>query len=467
MSQPAWDLTPEEELQALEDYVDESAADDVNDYIEEVYRDELGEPIVQAKVHEDLQRFMRENDFGVVEMHRECGKTTQAIGLISHIIGNNPNDRIKIVSNSDGEATKRGKATGELLLTDRYQEIFPHISPGREWTEKRLTVQRDVITPESTLECYGIGSRATGGRCDWLFLDDPDDEEVVMSAAKRKRNVDRVENVWINQLTPRGKAFILCTPWHESDTAHKLKEKGWPVFRRPVVDMVPVWKERWNRAALAKRKAQIGSLAFARGFELIPITSETAPIKGWWFGLWTKLPKLTAIGIAVDPNNSLSEDADWTAIGLLGVDWNYRVYLLELLREHYEFPGLMDAIKKFAAHAEKRYKMRPYIGVEDTAYQKAIPLQLKRETRWPIFGIKADKSKFIRASRFAVHAENGRVFLKGGPNNTVHPEQQVAYDECVMYPAGANDDCVDMLGYGTEMMVSLARKGQAIARGGR
>jgi predicted phage terminase large subunit-like protein len=242
-----------------------------------------------------------------------------------------------------------------------------------------------------------------------------------------------------------------------------MKERGWPVFRRPIENMKPVWKERWNRKALEKRKAQIGSLAFARGFELVPITSETAPIKGWWFGLWDKLPKLSAIGIVVDPNNSLREESDFTAIGLLGVDWNYRVYLIELIREHYEFPGLMDAIKKFAAHAEERYKMRPYIGVEQTAYQKAIPLQLKRETKYPIFGINADKSKFIRASRFAVHAENGRVFLKG-KGKTVHPEQQVAYDECVMFPASAHDDIVDMLGYGVEMMIGLARKGKAIVR---
>lgn len=445
-------------------YLREDSVDDINTYMEYTFADELGDSLLQGQVHEDLQDFIRENQFGVIELHRECGKTTQTIGLASHIIGNDPDQRIKIVSNSDNEAVKRGKATREVVESPGFKEVFPDTKPGREWTDKRFSVKRSIISPESTLECYGVGSRATGGRCDWLFLDDIDDEEVVVSEAKRDRNKERILNVWLNLLTPNGKAFALCTPWHRRDTAHKLKENGWPVFRRPVVNMKPVWPERWDASALRKRKRSIGSLAFARGFELVPISSETAPIKGHWFNAWTTLPKFTAIGVACDPNNSLAEKSNYTAIGVFGVTWYYQVYLLHLFRDHLEFPGVMNEIKKMAAQAEKRYKMRPYIGVEDTAYQKAIPLMLKKETPYPIFGLKADKSKFIRASRLAVQVENGRVWLKAGKDGSVHPEQRVAYDECVEYPASADCDCVDMLGYGVEMMHRLARRGSAIAR---
>jgi len=454
-----------EETELYRDYLREDSYDDVNTYLEYTFLDEKAEPLLQSKVHEELQTFVRENQFGVIELHRECGKTTQMIGLASHIIGQNADERIKIVSNSDNEAVKRGKATREIVESPGYHEIFPDRRPGREWTDKKFSVERNIISPESSLECYGVQSRATGGRCDWLFLDDTDDEEVVVSEVKRDRNKERVLNVWLNLLTPTGKAFMFCTPWHKKDTAHKLKENGWPVFHKPVVNMKPVFPERWDAAALRKRKRTIGSLAFARGFELIPISSESAPIKGHWFNLWTKLPRFTSIGIACDPNNSLSEGSNFTAIGVFGVTWDYQVYLLEVFRAHLEFPGVMSTIKKMAEQAEKRYKIRPYIGVEDTAYQKAIPLMLKKETPYPIFGLKADKGKFIRASRFAVQCENGRVNLKAGKNNTIHPEQVMVYDNCVEYPACANDDLVDMMGYGVEMMLRVARRGGAVVGG--
>ena len=438
------------------------ARKDVNAFIELALSDDKGRLLKQAQVHLDVMQFIADNQFGVIELHRECGKTTNMIGLIGSLIGHNPNIRVKIVCSSDGLAVSRGKAIRELLESKKFHVIFPNIRPGREWSDSKFTVARDTISPEATVECYGVNSHATGGRCDWLFLDDVDDEDVVISEAKRVRNWERVANVWLNLLTPEGRAFAFATPWHEKDVVHKLKAQGWPSLRKPVINMQPVWPERWGEAQLKARKAQIGSMAFARGFELIPINTEAAPIKGPWFRTWQTLPKMTAIGIACDPNNSLNEKADYTAIGVFGVTFDFKVYLLEVLRSHFEFPGLMTAIIRMAEQAEAKYKMTPIIGVEDTAYQRAIPQQLKVETRFPIMGLRADKSKLIRASRLAVHIENGRVWLKAGEGSGgIHSEQVPVYDECVSFPASAHYDCVDMMGYGVELMLKLARKSGA------
>lgn len=438
---------------------------DVNAFMELVMSDEKGRLLKQAQVHQDVMEFISRNRFGVIELHREAGKTTNIIGLIAWLIGNNPDIRIKVVCSSDNIAVARGKAIRDLLETKIFRAVFPRIRPGREWTDAKFSVVRNIISPESTLECYGVQSRATGGRCDWLFLDDVDDEEVVSSEAKRTRNWERVSNVWLNLLTPDGKAFSLSTPWHEKDTTNRLKGQGWPTIRKPVINMVPVWPERWGRKQLEDRKAQIGSLAFARGFELVPINSETAPIKGPWIKTFDKLPKLSALGIAVDPNNSMSDKADYTAMGAFAVTYDFKVYLLDFIRNHFEFPSLMVALVRFAKNVQEKYKMVPVIGVESTAYQKAIPQQLKAETNFPIIGIRADKSKFIRASRLAVHIENGRVHLKAGKGpHGIDPEQLIVYDELVSFPASAHDDCVDMMGYGVEMMLGLAqRSGAAVA----
>jgi len=428
-----------------------------------IFRDEALRLIRQSQVHLDLHAFFDAHQEGVCELPREHGKTINMLAKAAHVIGHNPDIRMKIVSSTDEIGVARNTALGEVLSHPVYNEVFPHIQRGRSWSDEKFTVKRNVITPEPTCEGFGVMSKGTGGRCDFMWLDDIDDEEVVVSNVKRNRNRERTANVWLNLLAPQGKAFALCTPWHEADTVHMLKNNGWPVFRRPVHDMTPVWPERWGVKQLEERRRKIGSLAFARGYELVCINAETAPIKGQWFKLWRALPRLTNIGIAVDPNNSLRDTADYTAIGLLGVTWDYRVYLLDVIRSHFEFPGLMTAILDMAARAEQRYHMRPFIGVEDTAYQRAIPQQLKVQSKYPIYGLKADKSKFVRASRLAVHIENGRVHLRGAANNAVDPEQAIVYDEAVAFPSSQHVDCVDMLGYGVEMMLQLARMSGAVA----
>ncbi|MCP4569881.1 MAG: hypothetical protein GY841_20060 [FCB group bacterium] len=434
------------------------ARKDPRTLMELIFADETGTPIEMGDIHEDLHEFLASNQQGVLELPREHGKTTNMLGFAAFNIGINPNIRIKIVSSSDTIAVNRGKALQEIISLPIYRKVFPNIRRGREWADGKFSVRRDVITPESTVECYGVMSRATGGRCDLLLLDDVDDEEVIVSEAKRIRNRERVANVWLNLLPPTGRAFAFATPWHEADTVHMLKGNGWPVFRKPVVDMKPVWDARWHEKALRARKKTIGTLAFVRGYELVPITSETAPIKGEWFKYWSKLPIFTSVGIALDPANSLDEKADYSAIGVFVATWEYQVYLVKVHRARYEFPSLIKALIRIADQVATEFNILPTIGIEKTAFQNAIPQQLKATSRYPIIGVPADRSKFIRASRLGVHVENGRVHLKQGPDKNVHPDQKVVYDECVSYPVSAHDDCVDMLGYGVELMLRVARR---------
>lgn len=471
------------EAAQLYQFITNEAAHDSCSFAEAVLNDESLNPIIQADIHEEMHDFIFTNDRGVIEFPREHGKTTQMIALIAFLIGLNPNERHKIISSSDTEAVKRGKAIRELLESPDYQAVFPHIQRGREWKDGRFSVKREVITPESTVECYGLHSKALGGRADWEWFDDPDDEEVVTSETVRTKNVNRVNNVHLNLLAPNARAYILCTPWHELDIAHDRKKSGWPVLRFPIEEMKPVWPGRWTRKLLKKKKQEIGSLAFARGYELVPISTENAPIKGTYFRYWEDPPKLNVLCIACDPAASLEEGKSYTAIGVLGGEkvpvrgeYQYKVHLLQVLRGRWEFPELMNEILDLAERVDEDYRLTPTIGIEQVAFQKAVPQALRRKSRFPIVGVKPTDnkragvwkggSKFVRASRLAVHIENGRVYLKGRKGQ-VHPEQKVVYDECTMYPASAHKDCLDMLGYGVEMVLKQLGRPVPVASGGR
>jgi len=451
------------EKAALLEFIRRDVMMDPNMFIESIITDEKGSSLSQAPIHEGLQDFITDNLKGVLELPREHGKTTQLIGRAAYEITRNPNIRIKIISSADRIAIARGKALRETLESPLFKALFPHIKQGREWTDQKFTIKREVISPESTVECYGIYSKAVGGRSDLIFFDDPDDEEVVVSSLKRRRNWDRVINVWLNLLTPDGRAFVLCTPWHQADIANQMKTNKWPLYSCPINGFAPIWKDRWNEEALEEKKKDIGSLAYGRGYNLKVLSDEDRPIKGEWFKYWYDLPRFASIGIAVDPAIGEKSSNDYTAIGLFGATRKHEIYLLEVIRRRVDFPSSLALIKELAQRSELMYKMRPFIGVEQVAFQKAIPQMLKKETKYPIMGLKASSSKFIRASKFSVHVENGRVFLKGAVGKNVDSSQQIVYDECIEFPSAEHDDTVDMMAHGVEMMLTMSSRPQPAA----
>jgi predicted phage terminase large subunit-like protein len=445
-----------DERQTLEAFILSESQRDSSAFIENAITDENNKAIIQGDIHLAMQRFITNNNRGVVLFPREHGKTTQMIGRVAWEIGKNPNKRIKIVSSSDNIATARGGAIRRLIETPLYQSIFPNIKKGNIWTDSKLIVKRNVISPDGTLECYGIKSLATGGRADIIFFDDPDDEEVVYSEAVRRRNVDKIDNVWLNLLPPEGRAYLLCTPWHERDIAHSRIQTGWPELKFAVQGFNPVWPERWNSEALKAKRDDIGSMAFARGFELVTVSPEDAVIKGDWFNYWHELPKIQRLAIAVDLAISTKKGADYTAIGLFGSDQQGNIYCISVVREQLDFPSTLKRIEAVADRAAAQFNLTPTIGIESTAYQQAVPQTMKRGSRFPIKALTAEKNKHWRAERAGVHIENGRVYLHGS-NGGIHPDQQIVYDECVTFPSAAHDDTVDMLGYGIEMLIRNKR----------
>jgi predicted phage terminase large subunit-like protein len=454
-----------EDEDILRGFVLSEARNNPNTCIEAVMNDERGEPLLQGEMHEELQDFLSAHKRGVIEEPREHGKTTQIVGRSIYEIGRDLTIRIKIISNAEDEAVKRGKAIREFLERKEYKAIFPHVKPGREWTDSRFSVRRSTVVPESTVECKGINSKGTGGRSDLMFFDDPDDEEVVTSEVKRKRNWERIANVWLNTLTPQGRAYLIATPWHKKDCAHQVKKNGWPSLRRPIKKMIPIWPERWNKSSLAERKKDIGSLAFARGYELVPLSADSAPIKAAWVKFWDQLPKLSSLVIVCDPAISLSEKADYTCIGVIGVTRDYKVFLLEVIRDRMNFPDTVKILTNLSKAMHIKYKIRPIIGVESVAYQMALPQQVRLETPYPVRSISTSKSKFVRMSRFAVHVEQGRVHLYGR-DGVVHKSQEIVFDEIIGYPAEEYDDAADMMALGTDFALECARMPAAAATSG-
>jgi hypothetical protein len=436
-------------------------------FTEFVITDEHNKTLNLAPLHKELHKFVLGNKTGIVEFHRESGKTTNMIALAAWLIQDNQDVRIKIVSSSDKIAVSRGKAIRQIIESPRYQLLFPHVKPGREWSDSKFSVRRAIIAPASTVECFGLHSKATGERCDWIFLDDPDDAEVVTSKIKRESNKNRVLDVWINLLGPEGRAFLFCTPWHNQDVSGCLKAKGWDVLRKPVINMHSPWAERWTPKALQTRLEEIGSISFARGFHLEAVSEKDKIFKEAWFQYWDKLPKLDCFVVPVDVAISEKEAADFTAIGLLGGSRGIRkAYLVDTKHGHFNFAEQIKHIIEMAVLCENRFKHAPTIGIEVVGYQEAAYEAVydkiqelfdedKIKTRYRVERIKVSDAKYTRAVKLSARIENGGLFL--------HSSQKDVKDELLEFPVGGRDDYVDMLGSGVEMLFDEITRGEAVA----
>ncbi len=220
-----------------------------------------------------------------------------AVGIPLFLLGNNPNLRILILSNSDANAAKRVQAIGGYIegkSSADYNRLFPSVAPDKDkaWSNHQLAVTREVNAMEASVEAYGINSTGIGSRFDVIIPDDPIDEKDATSKAIRDGRIKKFKETWYSRLEPWGIVLYIATRWHRHDLTGSLltlpdwefivqavredfrcieqppsSYKHFPAVKhRALPRMVPFW-EKWGREALiAESQGTRGIRAFDRGF---------------------------------------------------------------------------------------------------------------------------------------------------------------------------------------------------------
>ncbi len=157
------------------------------------------------------------------------GKTQQlVIGHTLYQLGQNRNQRIGIVCNSDANARKRVTAIKSYIERDRdYHRVFPGVRPDRRtgWGKEEIYVERDegARSVDPSVFSAGVFSTGIGGRVDGLVIDDPVDlRNAIFMPKLREAVTTAIKNVWLSRLEPIGWLIYVATAWHPLDTTHQL-----------------------------------------------------------------------------------------------------------------------------------------------------------------------------------------------------------------------------------------------------
>ena len=163
-----------------------------------------------------------------------------------------------------GETTKNAsrhlRSVEDVVEQNKlFQALWPHVRPGRKWSESEMSLQRQSNYSEVFCEALGTDSAIASRHVDWVFCDDL----VTFEAWQSPTVMERVR-LWFAALEPildetentQSRLLVTGTPWCESDVyksiidgdkeASAIDESQWAIYQRSVIENgVPIWPERF------------------------------------------------------------------------------------------------------------------------------------------------------------------------------------------------------------------------------
>lgn len=368
------------------------ASRDADAFCEYVLKDNQGHHIIQADIH-------REMNWHIDECRRRgllrCGilapwghgKTEQiVISRTLQFLGENPNNRIQIVTNTDPNSISRVDSISRYIENDTdYKEVYPNVVPGEkeDWSKHKLIVKRDSKSKDGSVEAWGITTSGTGSRSDFMLVDDPVDlRNAITNPAMRTQVKDAFYNVWSSRLEPNGFMVYIATRWHEDDLTGELLKN--PKYSFLVMKIsadfnyiecespfkgkytIPLW-DKWPKDKLIARAEEIGSRAFNRGYRQEALSDEDRTFSSY-LNIFKKGISMRDVVSHNWPRvGGMDPFGQWVAIFTLAISPEGKRYPVEIRRGKWDSTrAVLELIDAFRVHKHQ------LICVENNAAQDAI-----------------------------------------------------------------------------------------------
>lgn len=384
-------------------------------------------------------RHLENDDDLLVLAPRDHGKTTVFCRAYpEHITLHNPNMRVLILSKTHRQAEKTlDLIEHDLTQNPKIQHDYSHELSDYRRKDNMLFFNRTEAQRDATIEAAGLLGSITGSHFDIIIADDLIDDEST-------RTKQRMENVhsWFQGtveplLEPWGRIIVVGTRKHYNDLYRKLIESGayTVIHDKAIKDGKVLWPERWPLSKLQDKKRKMGTVMFNREYQNDPTGLQGQLLHEEWIQYYDEPPKNLQIYQGWDLAISQKETADYTVCTTIGVTENEDVYILDWYRGHINFPSQVKMVQQLA----KKWQPR-LIGIEDVAYQRALPEAVLSKSRLPVKAVKPDHDKTRRILSEFVAFENGKIFL---PKQHRHLNNFL--DEYLQFDKGEHDDMLDSL----------------------
>lgn len=380
----------------------------------------------------------------------------------------------KVITASYGQKLSRrfGKKARNILYSDEYRAIFGYgLSGGNAAKDEWETEVGGEYTATS------VDGSVTGRRAGVIIIDDP-----IKGRKEADSEVTR-ETCWEwyrtdmrSRLLPGGAIVIIQTRWHEDDLSGRIlpedydgksgriaakdgeiwevvclraeAEENDPLGRKPGQILWPEWfsKEQFDQERISQGPRNWNAL-----YQQRPAPEEGDYFKSEWLRYYDEQPANMQIYGASDYAVT-ADGGDYTVHMVFGIDPNDDIYLLDLFRAQTTSDVWVEQF------IELVQKWKPLEWAEEMGQiEKGVgPFIEKRQREEQAYcyrrGFSSATDKPTRAQAIRGRMAQGKVYF---PKNAPWTAKLVS--ELLIFPAGANDDQVDVLSLIGRMLADMSK----------
>ncbi len=323
----------------------------------------------------------------------------------------------------------------ELENNDLLKNDLGPFKEESEWGSSSLVFSRlnARITVASTEQSIR-GLRHNQHRPDLVVGDDVED----LASTKTRESRNKTYQWLTSEVIPAGdrntRLIIVGNLLHEDSLLMRIKEdveshkidgifKEYPLIKSSEI-LWPGKYPTFDDIEIEKRKSG-NEYAWEREYMLHIVPAEDQAIHKEWINFYDKLPdrnqldrwgyhKYYGVRIGMDLAISQRDTADYTAIVpaiLFGEGSKTEIYILpNIINQKMTFPETVDLCKDLDKIYKEDVMKYPTFIVEDVAYQKALPQQLKSEGLGDVRTTRpGNQDKRTRLTLTATMIKSGRV----------------------------------------------------------
>jgi len=425
----------------------------------------------------------------LITMPPRHGKSTYgSVYFPAYFMSRKPSRFMMVTSYNTQLATDFGRQVRQIVNEPENEQAFPDFQMSPD--SRSVEAWRTTVGGASYF--IGVGGTTSGRAANLLLFDDPlKSREEAESATQR----NKVWNYYTSALTTRLQPdmdnvppaqIVILTRWHPDDLAGRLMETDdwnegrWLHINYPAIKDVengvttavwdlpkedprykPVsegnklnssrryvkgtkqealWPSRFTLEDLERRR-RLNPREFASLYQQTPYIEGGNLIRAnWWrsYPADLKPERFSSLIIAADTAFKKTETSDYTVMIVGGLDTSGDIYIIDLIRDRYEFPELKR--RMIQLNNQWRGKGLRGIYIEDKASGQSLIQELKRESGVAVVPYKVNSDKVARLNAVLPLIEGGRVLLP-----TAAPWLDTFLDECQSFPSGTHDDQVDAL----------------------
>lgn len=443
----------------------------------------------------------------LITMPPRHGKSTYGSVIFpGYFMARKPSRFLMSTSYNSQLATDFGRQVRDLCNETLTSQALPDF----EMSQDSRAVDQWRTTAGGAAYFIGVGGTTSGRAANLLLFDDPlKSREEAESATQR----NKVWNYYVSALSTRLQPdidgippaqIIILTRWHPDDLAGRLmqtddwKEGRWLHINFPAIEEKPIhgdtgkisrsllppdhpqhlapneasklskanryirktekvalWPERFSVEDLERRQ-RLNPREFASLYQQTPYIEGGNMIRSHWWRTYPedmKPERFSSLIIAADTAFKAKQDSDYSVMMTMGLDSTGDIYIVDAVRERFEFPEL----KRRMIQLNNQWRGRGLRGIyiEDKASGQSLLQELKRESGVSVIPYKISSDKVSRLNAVLPLIEGGRVFL---PSNA--PWLDAFYEECQSFPSGKHDDMVDALSIGLDVLARTPTTGE-------